>query len=71
VKIVLEDGDTPDIALEKARTICDESLAAGRDASIRDWLTDLMGGATGAAGYGIITTLNAESAETAERLNRP
>ena len=48
-----------------------QSFVPLRDASIRDWMTDLMGGAMGAAGYGIITTLNAETAETAERLNRP
>ncbi len=42
VKIVLEDGDTPDVALERARAICDESLAAGRDASIRDKLKEKM-----------------------------
>jgi VanZ family protein len=48
-----------------------QSFVPLRDASIRDWMTDLMGGATGAAGYGIITTLNAETAETAERPNRP
>ena len=45
-----------------------QSFVPLRDASIRDWMTDLMGGAAGAVGYGIITTLNAE---TAERLNRP
>lgn len=42
VTIALEDGDSPAIALEKARNICDESLAAGRDASIRDKLKDKM-----------------------------
>jgi len=42
VTIVLEDGDSPAIALEKARNMCDESLAAGRDASIRDKLKEKM-----------------------------
>jgi VanZ family protein len=48
-----------------------QSFVPLRDASIRDWMTDLLGGAAGAAGFGIITTWNAETAETAEPLNRP
>ena len=42
VTVVLEDGDSPLAALEKARTLCDESLAAGRDAGFRDKLKDKM-----------------------------
>ena len=42
VTIQLEEGDSPAIALEKARTMCDESLAAGRDAGFRDKLKDKM-----------------------------
>src|SRR4051794_28964281 len=32
-----------------------QSFVPLRDASIRDWMTDLMGGAAGAAGFGILT----------------
>lgn len=42
VTIQLEDGDSPSISLEKARSLCDESLAAGREASLRDKLKDKM-----------------------------
>jgi len=42
VTVVLEDGDSPMVALEKARTLCDESLAAGRDVSLRDRLKAKM-----------------------------
>lgn len=42
VVIQLEEGDSPAVALEKARSICDESLAAGREASLRDKLKDKM-----------------------------
>ena len=48
-----------------------QSFVPLRDASIRDWLTDLLGGATGAAGYGIITTLNAETARPQSDLTDP
>lgn len=42
VTVQLEDGDNPALSLEKARSICDESLAAGREASLRDKLKEKM-----------------------------
>lgn len=42
VTIQLDDGEDPAVAMEKARTLCDESLAAGRDSSLRDKLKDRM-----------------------------
>lgn len=42
VTVQLEEGDSPALSLEKARSICDESLAAGREASLRDKLKDKM-----------------------------
>jgi hypothetical protein len=42
VSIQLEDGDSPALSIEKARQLCDESLAAGREASLRDKLKEKM-----------------------------
>lgn len=42
VTITLAEGDKPEDALEAARKLCDDSLAAGRDANIRDKLKDKM-----------------------------
>ena len=43
-----------------------QSFVPLRDASVQDWLTDLLGGAAGAVIYGITTTINTEHAEHAE-----
>lgn len=42
ITIQLEEGDSPSKSLETARLLCDENLAAGRDASLRDKLKDKM-----------------------------
>lgn len=42
VTIALEAGDKPEEALEAARKMCDDSLAAGREASMRDKLKKQM-----------------------------
>jgi hypothetical protein len=42
VTIQLEEGDSPSVSIEKARMLCDESLAAGREASLRDKLKEKM-----------------------------
>ncbi len=42
VTIALDEGDKPEEALEAARKMCDDSLAAGRDANLRDKLKDKM-----------------------------
>jgi hypothetical protein len=49
VTVEVSEGDSPAIALEKARTLCDESLAAGRDAHLRDKLKEMMSTAPGRA----------------------
>ena len=47
VTIQLEEGDSPSKSLETARLLCDENLAAGREASLRDKLKDVMSTAKG------------------------
>lgn len=42
VTVQLEEGDTPEAAIEYARKLCDEQLAAGRDAHLRDKLKKTM-----------------------------
>ena len=42
VVVQLDTDEDVQVALEKARKECDDALAAGRDASIRDKLKDLM-----------------------------
>lgn len=42
VVVMLEDGDDPQKALEKARAECDIALSAGRDAGLRDKLKEKM-----------------------------